>query len=480
VTKYVALYARLSPRPDGSYEGCDLQEQWGKRYAANTWPGLPVRVFSDPGISAANGDHRPKFEELRAALGRGEVAHLWTVEQTRLERTEVGWFRLAAELDAAGVTELHTNRDGVVRVLDEVSGIKAVLAAGEVRKLKRRVNDRLDELAAEGRPSGAQQFGYRRALGDDGRKTLVLHELEAAVVREAAERILAGWSLTRIATDFANRGLTGVRGGKFTGQTLRSFLTAPAVAGLRVHRGRIVGRGVWPAIIDEATWNAVRDRLAAPRVVERSDGGTYVVRKDKRSSARKYLLTGGLSFCGVCDAPLKCSIKQLKAGREQPYYLCVPAAGGRGCVGIMGPQLEEHVKDELLNELDKPEFIAALAADEHEARRDELNAALRKVDQKRRKLAKDWAADELTDDEWREARATLDAKEGRLRSELASVPPPVSHIDPALIREGWAAMNLDERREIVRMFVERVIVKRAVPGRRGFDKERVAIVWRRR
>jgi len=42
-------------------------------------------------------------------------------------------------------------------------------------------------------------------------------------------------------------------------------------------------------------------------------------------------------------------------------------------------------------------------------------------------------------------------------------------------------MNLDERREIVGMFIERVIVKRARPGLAAFDPERVGadgIMWR--
>ena len=64
-TKLVALYCRLSPRTDGSYEGVDLQEQWGRGYAARKWPGVPVEVFPDKGISAANGDHRPEYERLR-------------------------------------------------------------------------------------------------------------------------------------------------------------------------------------------------------------------------------------------------------------------------------------------------------------------------------------------------------------------------------------------------------------------------------
>jgi DNA invertase Pin-like site-specific DNA recombinase len=123
-------------------------------------------VFTDNDISAANGDQRPGYDMLRAAIERAEVAHLWAVEQSRLERREVEWFQLAALLDAAGITELHTNRDGIVRVRDEVAGIKAVLNAGEVRKLKARVNDRLNAIAAEGRPAGSRPFGYRHANDD--------------------------------------------------------------------------------------------------------------------------------------------------------------------------------------------------------------------------------------------------------------------------------------------------------------------------
>src|SRR5882757_1051959 len=131
MTRYVAIVCRLSPRPDGSYEGVDLQERWGREYASTKWPGVPVEVFPDAGISAANGDNRPQFERFREWLNAGKVAHVWAVEQSRLERREVEWFRLAAEMEAAGVDELDTNRDGVVRVRDAVAGIKAVLNADE-------------------------------------------------------------------------------------------------------------------------------------------------------------------------------------------------------------------------------------------------------------------------------------------------------------------------------------------------------------
>lgn len=210
MTRYVALCCRLSPRPDGSYEGVEDQERWGRKYAARMWPGVPVRVFAESGKSAFKDDAvRPEHEKFRAAVRRGEVGHVWVVEQSRLERREIHWFVLAAEMEVAGIPELHTDRDGIVRVSDEVAGIKAVLNASEVRKLTKRVNDTLDERARLGRPSGSKPFGYAHAVKENGDKTYVIVPEQAEAIRWAAEKVLAGWSQTNIAAELRARGIHG-------------------------------------------------------------------------------------------------------------------------------------------------------------------------------------------------------------------------------------------------------------------------------
>lgn len=481
MTSYVALYCRISPRPDGSTENVPIQEKWGRAYAARTWPGMPVRVYADPGISAANGDVRPDFDRLRADVAAGEIAHLWTVEQTRLERTELGWFQLAAELDAAGITELHTQRDGVVRVRDEVSGIKAVLAASEVRKLKIRTREKLEELAAQGRPDGAIIPGYAHGQRDEaGRKTLLIIPQQAAAIRLAADWVLAGWSLARIAAKLDSLGHRGARGAKLNGFTVKRMVLNPAVAGLRSYKGAIVGRGIWEPILTEDTWNAVRDKLSEPRLVSRIDGGTYPVDRTRaRTSARRYLLTGGCARCGVCGAPMAAALKRLRS-ETKPYYSCHPNAGGRACVGVLGDPFEAYVAATLLDELDKPEFLAALAVDDREAEREEITTAIRGLDGQRGDLAKMWARRTLTAEEWQAARAELAEQEQELRRQLAEIPVKPPHLEPGVIRAAWDAMVLDERREIVSMFIEKVVVSRAKPGTTRFDSGRVEVVWRRR
>ncbi|WP_432886782.1 recombinase family protein [Kribbella sp. CA-245084] len=506
MSRIVALYCRISKDRNGKTEGVKAQEKWGREYAATAWPGQAVEVFKDNNISAANGDHRPEFERFREWVAAGRVAHVWAVEQSRLERREVGWFVLAAELDAAGITELHTNRDGIVRVRDEVAGIKAVLNAGEVRKLKKRVTDRLAEVAASGRPPGGTVFGYRHTKDAEDNKTLEIIPEQADAIRWAADQVLAGWSLTNIAAELRARGLTGSHGGRIGVSAVRSMTTNPAVSGLRVYRGRVVGPGVWEPILDEQIRRAVKAKLDVDRVVRRKDGGTYAVGAQHRGHAkgRKYELTG-LAHCGVCGAPLVGTLKQRKKTKtgkvtSTPYLLCTPGRqwtdengvrrNGRGCIGIALEPTSRFVVDQLFAELDKPEFLEKVAADNHADRRQRIAAALEAVERKREELAHFWNLpaghpDALTTAEWQTARRAQNEREEELKAELRAVPPPVVNVDIAKVRATWpptpedrgrdGRMTLDECREFLRLFIDTVAVHRAAPGTREFDGGRVEI-----
>lgn len=534
MTRYVALYCRISKDKRGRAEGVRAQEKWGREYAAHQegWRGLPIRVFVDNNISAASGDRREGYEALREAIKRGDVAQLWAVEQSRLERREIEWFNLAGELEDAGISELHTNREGVVRVRDVVAGIKAVLNADYVRGNKRKLMDTLEEKAKGGQPPGSRPYGYLHGKTERGVKTLVIAEAEAAVIREAADRVLAGWSLSSIAADLRERGLHGphrvkvvdhqcggdrrkkcgcpivtldgtpvedggepvTRPSTITHESVKKWLTNATVAGIRVHQGAEIGKGNWTAILDEHTWRAVQNKLASPRVVQRSDGGTYPITPTTRTTGRRYLLTGGTAICGNenCGAPLVAQMKQFtkkpKGGPRTiwkivPYYGCHPKTGGKGCVGIMGDRFEAYVVERLFDELDKPAFLDALAADEHAARREEIDVALQALAQQKTQLASAWARrremrNPLSVDEWMAARDGLVDEERRLRSEHATIPMPVTGVDPTKIRAAWDKMTLDEQRNIISVCIDRVVVKRAKPGTTGFDAGRVDIDWR--
>jgi DNA invertase Pin-like site-specific DNA recombinase len=456
-TTTVALYCRLSPRPDGTYEGVDRQEAWGRAYAARTWPDLPVTVYADTGVSAL--DSRPGYDRLQEAIAAGTIGHVWAVEQTRLERDEVGWFQLAYLLTAAGIEAVHTERDGIVR-LDEVGGIKAVIAAAELRRLKRRVNDTLDHLAAEGRPGGGHHVAYRHTVDPEGRATLEVIPEVAEAVRWAADRVLTGWTLTAVAAEMERRKVPTAHGGRWTHGNVKGMLTSPIVAGLRVHRGQVARPGTWEPVLELDTWRHLSALLDGPR----------------RRPHRTYLLSG-LARCGLCDGGLTGRRRHAR-GKAVPFYFCAPTVGGCSRLAIIAGPLEEHVRDRLLGELDRREaFGAALAEDQDQALRADLARRLAAVDTRHVDLARRWAAGDLPASAWDAARGDLEVERARLAGELAAVPAPAGRVTAGELREGWDLMTVQERRHVVGLYVARVHVEPAVPGRR-FDPDRIGVAWR--
>lgn len=436
-----------------------MQERIGRAYAHQHWPGVPVQVYSDKGVSASKGDTLPELDRLRADIRAGQVGHLWSVEQSRLERREAEWFILAAELDGAGIGALHTHRDGVVDVRSAMAGIKAVLNAEEIRKMTRRINDRLADNAAQGLPAGSPRMGYRQTTNDDGARTFAVVESEADLIRECAARLLDGWSLTAIARDIQARGVTGPRSGRVGPRHVHNWVTSPTVAGFRVHRGEIVGKGNWPAILDEDTW-----RRACATLATRSTGP---------STGRKYLLTGGVTVCGKCGAPLRGEPRTLADGTV-PYLQCPPRVrGGKRCVGIRMSGVQDYVLDALWSELDKPQFLTFLEADDYDRQRGEITSKLAALDTRRAELAGMWSRGEVTGSEWSAARTGLDAQERELRATLTALPAAPVTADIGQAREAWPAMTLDEQREFLTTFVEHV---RILPGRLPVA-DRVEIVW---
>jgi site-specific DNA recombinase len=504
---HVALYLRISRKTKtGLIDSVESQERQGRDYAGWVWPGQPIVIYSDDAISAADEDKwRPGFEKLHAAIQAGQASQIWCAAQDRLQRVEAGWFVLAAELVTAGLVDVHTRDDGIVHPLDAISGIKAVLAAEEIRKLKKRINARLADNAAEGIPAGSRPFGYRHGtVTVDGklRKTYVVVEAQAEIIRESASRVLAGWSLSSIAADLRRRGIEGphrmkvrdaqgnpvtddegepvTRASTITAGSVRTMLTSPTMAGWRVHRGEIVGEGNWEPILDRDTWQACRARLSAARTVDRADGGTYPVGSAHTGyTGRKYALTGGLARCGVCGGPL--GGQRLQAANGKPYLICLrrrSASRPGSCVGIMLEATEKYVVDELFRHLDRPEFLAAISADDHTAEREKITSALGKADVDRADLAGLWGAGELTVSEWSAARRGLDERERKLRAALNAIPSPPARIDIATARASWGDMDLGEQRAFIREFINRVEIGRAVPGTKGFDETRVTIFTR--
>src|SRR5699024_5291933 len=86
-------------------------------------------------------------------------------------------------------------------------------------------------------------FGFKREryTTDDGRESVrdVPHPEQAPLVKEAAERVLAGDSLRSIAASWDERGIPAPRSAKWTAATIKQMLKRQSNAGLRTFRVEI-------------------------------------------------------------------------------------------------------------------------------------------------------------------------------------------------------------------------------------------------
>ena len=270
--------------------------------------------------------------------------------------------------------------------------------------------------------------------------------MEAAAIRAAARRVLAGETLSAVVEEWNRVGLKTAGGGPWRVNSLSNLLLQP----------RLVAA---PAILDEDT----RARLVALHSSRR---------KGPRRATRRYLLTG-LLRCWRCGGTLR----GMPRSRGADLYVCPgPPHGGCSGTAVTADHAEQAVGDLVLARLDTP---PAPAGDT------DGRAALRALAEHRRRLldlGELWVAGQLSREEWlalkdnvgRRAKAA-EAEVARL-NRLAALRN-LKGTGPAL-RLRWPLMSIDERRQIVHTALDHVVVLAAEPPRQVFRPERLQPRWR--
>jgi len=325
----------------------------------------------------------------------------------------------------------------------------------------RRLKRKLEELAREGKPTGSKRpFGYEPG-------GLEVRQAEVKLIKEAAERVLAGEGLRGVCEDWNRRGVSTATGkGRWQNAILKRILLSPRVSGQSVYRGEIVGKGQWPAILDQDT----QERLQA--TLKDKSRGQLVV-------ARSYLLAG-FCYCARCGARLVSRPTQ----KKRRAYRCSVTFGGCDGIVIVADPLEELVREAVFVALDTPKLREAIrAAEGDDTVQAQLLETLRQDEAVLEQLARDHYADRLiTRAEYLSARVAIEEriKTSRRHLEARSRDSVLTRLPEGAggLREAWETRGLDWRRSLIGTVIEKVIVKPARLGANRFDPERVNLVWR--
>jgi DNA invertase Pin-like site-specific DNA recombinase len=459
------VYARISHDPNGDQLGVTRQVQDCHDLASRR--GWPVsEVYVDDDRSAYSGRVRPAYRRMLDDIRAGTVdaVLVWHLDRLHRQPKELEEFfevcdaaRLTALASVTGDTDLSTH-DG--RFLARILG---AVARKESDDKSRRITRKHLELAQAGKATGggSRPFGYRA-----DRRTV--EPIEAEVVREAAARIRAGDSLRAIASDWNARGVATVSGGEWSPHVLKRMLTGARLSGQRSYRGEIVAKGDWEAILTPEETAHLRSILGNPERLT-------------RRTVRRYLLSGGLLRCGLCDATLVARPRTDGSRR----YVCAKGPGLAGCgrIAVVADELEALIAEAVVYRLDTPELAAALAGAAREdaeaaAAQDSLAAEQSQLNE----LATAYGERQITFPEYLAARKPIETRIEAGKRRLSRLTRSAA-IDSYLgqsenLRSAWADLPLTRQRAIVAAVLDRAIVRPAVRGRTAFDPERVEPVWR--
>lgn len=457
-----AIYARISSDPDGTALGVGRQlEDCRKLAAERGW--MVAEEYIDNDVSAYTGKLRPAFENMVEHLRERLRDAVIVYNFDRLTRQPIELERFAATCLTAGVRTLATvtgdvdlgNDDGMF-----TARLYAAFAAKESGRRSARVRRKMQANAAAGRPHG----GNRRPFGFENDRVTVRPD-EAALIRQAVTRYLAGESLRSLCLWLDDEGVKTTSGGHWQTHSLRAVLRSGRIAGLREHRGEVVGPAVWDAIITPAE----RDRVLA-RMTELAVTG--------RRSPRRYLLSG-LLRCGKCGGKLFSSPRG-----DRRRYACVsgPDHGGCGRLVVVAEPVELLIAEAVLQRLDSPQLAEAISGRIGSEQAAELSDALADDQQQLEELASMFGNKEISAAEWRAAREPIERRirHGRAQLSTATRTDALAGLpgNGSQLRQQWATLNLTRQAAIIAAVLDHAVIAPGQQGSRELDPARVRPVWR--
>ncbi|WP_166028634.1 recombinase family protein [Streptomyces chilikensis] len=495
------LYLRLSLDRDGK-TAIERQEADCRAWAERN--GLEVRkVHVDRGRSGYKKVDRQGFTAALAAVTSGVVGTLIVWKLDRLSRKGMGEVGNALDdiRDAGGrlvsVMDGLDTSNGSARI---VIATLAEVALAESENLGTRVGNAKRYLRSRGQWIGGQP-PYGLAV-DPATKKLTYDPETSVYARLIADEALDGKAMAKIARLLNEYDILSPRGGQWNAATVMHLLRSPAFAGLMPETVKNKDTGRYTSKVVPYRHPDTGD------VVEVGEGIITVAEREKiiaQLESRTFhhagkrhpkpigtaLLTS-IARCAHDD----CGKAMILSGNS---YRCLGAVQGNTCPGAsaMAARVDDYVTFMFLARLPQltpgdPLLDAIADRWIHKsdpglfAKRDAITAELadaqaRMADlEDARYVRGEFAGAEAIERYGRLANRLHDRIDG-LRHDLAKLPTPEADISPLLdgelLRESWEAAEVQERRELLRLAIDRVEVTKGSRGARFIAEDRVRIVW---
>lgn len=505
----MAIYARVSTdnQVGGRFDSCESQTAVCRDYirqrADEGW--YEVASFTDAAYSGGS-MNRPGIQSIKRMIEAGEVKVVVIFKLERMSRNMDEWGPFRAFLERHGC-RLESATEDISESEPEgrlKNNILISVSDFERRNTAKKTRIKMRQQAMRGYWNGGMvPYGYSY---DKNTQSLQKHPTDSLVIRRIFEQAAQLVSLTDIANALNAEGLrtpervmqrrdgtSDIWGGRvFRSDGLRLIIRNPLYRGVVKFEGQ-----EYPAKHEALVSQEIWDRANAA-TAETKARPVYLFQE---RDAQNHLLKG-LAWCGSCGRALvpNDSGKKSVRGVKYRYYTCSlfrRESATRPCaVGRLSADALERVVIALIGEASKhPTLIGEMVevsrrmrvGDRDALRRevDRIKEALTVVDKKLRNCAEAVAndgADALREALIRRAADLRDERQQLLvdqeRARQALVASEAGALEERRIRDnlerlGQVLPNLPaaERKELIRLFVERVEVRGAKPSTRRKPQE---------
>jgi site-specific DNA recombinase len=390
--KVAVSYLRVSTRDQayrgGQAEGFSIPAQReANKHKAASLGAIVVKEFVDRGASAKT-TNRPELQCMLDYIAENQVDYVIVHKVDRLARNRADDVEINQALDKAGVRLVSTTES-----IDQtpsgmlLHGIMSSIAEFYSRNLANEVVKGMTQKVRSGGTVSKAPLGYRniRTTDSEGRemRTVAIDEERAPLVRQAFKLYATGdWTLETLAEHLADRGLTTlatprVSSVPMTGAKLNKLLLNPYYKGSVTFQGALYP-GSHEPLIDEHTWQAVQDSLAAHVTGERTRDHPHFLK--------------GSVYCGTCESRLLVQISKSRSGDVYPYFMCSGRHSKRNDCrqkAVLIDEVETRIEAHYAHIALDPNFrlkVEALLIDELKTARADSETQLRHLKRQREKL----------------------------------------------------------------------------------------------
>jgi site-specific DNA recombinase len=477
------VLTRISDARNGITAGVDDQRADLLRYAQRLGWGVSTvieendtsafkrRMVQLPGGGKALRTFRPKFREALDMLATGRADGLLVLDLDRLARDPRDLEDLIDVVESRKPPIPVESITGSLRLGSDpdisMARVMVAMANKSSRDTARRVARARQRQAEAGHP----RHGGRRPFGFEADQVSV-NEVEAAVIRKAADSIVAGVSLRQTLTDVRRSGVSTVTGVPWTAIALRDILTRPRNAKLVVYQGAVV-EGVtadWDPIMSRETWEAVTAILTDP------------ARRTSPGSTPRWL--GSLIYrCGHPDCldvdPPSTLRVSTSGNRPRQTYRCMEHAH----LTRVAEDLDQYIEMVLCDRLSRSDMADLMPPRiSTESNTGELALQANALRERIKEAGDLWEGGVISVAEFKTRRQRMNDELAKIQDQLrdASGNNPLADIAGRKdAGEVWATLDLGRKRAILQALATVwVLPLTKPPGRAPFDPDRIRFEWK--